>query len=285
MADELPTHGDRQDVPADNDESWFAALKTAYREADADNAGIIAAGVAYYAFLAIVPLLGAMVMGYGLFADPAEVAEHARALAGTLPQAAAELITGQLEAAATAATGTKGLGLLLAIAIAVFGARSGALAIVQALDIAYDLDEERSFVRQNLLALAMTVGAALGLGLLASVVAAASVLDGLAGRVASFAVMFAATVGGALVIYRYVPNRAPPPWKWQLPGAILFAAAIIVLTFGFSLYVANFGSYNATYGSLGAVVVLLTWLYLASYALLIGAELNAPSEHTEARRA
>ena len=277
-------HSDRKDVPADRDEGWFNALKIAYSEANRDNAGIIAAGVAYYAFLAIVPLLAAMVMGYGLFADPETVAQNARTLAGTLPQDAADLINGQLEAAAEAATGAKGLGLVLALGIALLGARGGATALIQALNIAYDIEDQRSFLRKNLMALGMTVGAAIGAIMVVLSITATALLGGLGGKVASLLVTFGFAVLGAALIYRFAPHRSPPPLRHQLPGAIFFAIAIVVLTAGFGFYVANFGSYNATYGSLGAVVVLLTWLYLSAYALLFGAELNAPSEHTETRR-
>ena len=277
-------HGDRKDVPADRDANWFAAVKRAYTEANKDNAGIVAAGVAYYAFLAIVPLLAAMVMSYGLFADPATVASHAEALAGTLPSDAAELINGQLESAVTSATGTKGLGLVIALGIAILGARGGANALIQALNIAYDIEDERGFVRKNVLALVMTVGAAVGLIVMVSVVTAASVVDGFLGRAISFIIMFAFFAGGAALVYRIAPNRDAPAFKYQVPGAIFFAFFIVLLTAAFSFYVANFGSYNATYGSLGAVVVLLTWLYLAAYTLLLGAELNAPSEQTNTVR-
>ena len=278
MNDQGPAHGDRKDIAARHNEGWFAALKSAWIQADKDNAGIVAAGVAYYAFLAIVPLLGALVLTYGLVADPQTVAQHAQTLAGTLPQSAADLITEQLEAATQTASGTKGLGLILALAIALFGARKGAGAIVKALDIAYDLDDERSFLKKTLLALLITLGAILGLGLVAGAVTVTGMLSGMLAKVASYLVIFASAVLGGWALYRFAPDRDPPAPHFQLPGAVFFALAALLLTIGFGFYVANFGSYNATYGSLGAVVVLLTWLYLTAYALLIGAELNAPAE-------
>ena len=278
---EIPAHADRKDVPPDCDETWVEALKRSYAETTRDNAGIVAAGVAYYAFLAFVPLLAAMVMAYGLFADPATVADHAEALAGSLPRDAADLVIGQLESATQAATGTKGFGLVIALGVAIFGARGGAVALIDSLNIAYDIKEARSFLRKNLLALGMTLGAIVGLVAVVTTITLVSVLDGLLGRIASFLVTFGFAVLGAGLAYRIAPHRDPPSFRCQLPGALFFATAIAILTAVFSLYVANFGSYNATYGSLGAVVVLLTWLYLAAYALLFGAELNAPSEHTE----
>ncbi len=279
-AADIDAHSDRKDVPPDDNDSWLGAFKSAYAETNRDNAGIVAAGVAYFAFLALVPLLAAMVMGYGLFADPATVSSHTQALAGSLPGDAADLIIGQLEAATQAATGTKGLGLLVALMVAIFGARGGANALIKALNIAYDIEDERSFLRKNALALLMTLGAIIGLVLVVTTVTLVSVWEGVGGRIAGFLVTFVFATFGAAILYRIAPHRDPPSFRFQMPGALFFAAAIALLTALFSFYVANFGTYNATYGSLGAVVVLLTWLYLAAYALLFGAELNAPSEHT-----
>lgn len=282
MTSGIPAQADKRGAgrPA---RGWIAALKTAWNEAERDNLGIVAAGVAYYGFLAIVPMLGAFVLVYGLIADPQTVAAHARVLAGNLPQSAAELIAGQLEAATETASGTKGLGLVVALAIAQFGARKGAGAIVTALDIAYDLEERRGFVRANLVALAITAGAVAGLAIVGAVLAATGPLMGGLAKLAGYLVVFFAASGGAWLLYRYAPDRAPPPAVRQVPGAILFAVGALAGTVVFGIYVANFGSYNATYGSLGAVIVLLTWLYLTAYMLLLGAELNAPAERPSPR--
>ena len=261
---------------------WFAALKSAWREADRDNLGIVAAGVAYYAFLAIVPLLASFVLIYGLVADPETVARHAAALAGNLPNAAAELIGDQLESATETASGVKGLGLVAALAVALFGARKGAGAIVTALDIAYGLDNRRGLVKSNLVAVAITGGAVIGLALVGAALAVTGLLEGLPAKLAGYAVVFVAAVAGSWALYRFAPDRAPPAPARQLPGALLFAVSASAGTLLFGAYVANFSSYNATYGSLGAVIVLLTWLYLTAYALLLGAELNAPAERDHA---
>ena len=277
MTKVIPAQADKRGAGKSR-RGWLSALKTAWKEAGRDNLGIVAAGVAYYGFLAIVPMLAAFVLIYGLVADPQTVASHAEALAGRLPQSAADLITDQLEAATQSASGTKGLGLIAALAIALFGARKGAGAIVIALDIAYDLEDRRGFVKSNLVALAITTGAIMGLALVGASLAAAGLLAGLFAKLAGYAVVFVAAVGGAWLLYRYAPDRDPPPAIRQLPGAILFALGALAGTILFGFYVSNFASYNATYGSLGAVVVLLTWLYLTAYVLLLGAELNAPAE-------
>lgn len=281
----MTAHSDKKHATDnDNPQGWFAALKLAGTEAGKDNAGLISAGVAYYTFLAIVPLLAAMVLVYGLVVDAETVARHAQAIAGALPQSAAGLITDQLESVTESEAGKKGLGLLIAVAVALFGARKAAGSIMLALDIAYDLEDRRSFIRRNLLALLITLGAIVGFALVGGAVAATGLLEGFAGKLASYVVICAAGVGSALLLYRYAPYREAPHWHHQLPGAVFFGVVWMLLTVLFGIYVANFGSYNATYGSLGAVVVLLTWLYLTAYVLLIGAELNAPAERDHHRQ-
>ena len=267
--------------------SFFNRLKRAWTASGRDSISILAAGVAYYAFLAMVPLLAAIVLTYGLIADPAMVAQHIGTLATNLPQAAAEVIGGQLESVVETSGTAKGLGLLLAIALALFGARNGAGAVIRAISIAFNDTRHRDFLRANLLALAITVGAIVGMGLAAAAMAATAAISDLIpslsgagellGQTATYAIL--ATVGafGAALLYRRVPNDTNPSFRDVLPGALVASVGLVILTLAFGFYVANFGSYNATYGSLGAVVVLLTWLYLSAYVLLFGAEIAAVS--------
>ncbi|NNC53140.1 MAG: YihY/virulence factor BrkB family protein [Erythrobacter sp.] len=253
----------------------FADLKAAWSAGSDNNISLIAAGIAHYALLALVPALGALVLGYGVFADPETVAGHIRALSESLPDAAAGLIGDQLRNVSEGADEAKGFGLLVSIAIALFGARSAARALMTGLNIAFHAGEERGFVRGNLVALAITIGGIVGLALMGGASAAIAVLAGLAGSILGFIVLAAAATGGAAVLYRFVPNKPSPEWSAILPGAVLFAIGWIVATAAFAFYAANFGSYNATYGSLGAVVVLITWFYATALLLLLGAELAA----------
>ncbi len=263
-------------------------LKRAFAAAGEDNIALLAAGVSYYAFLAMVPLLAAVVLVYGLFADPAMVADHLRTLAERLPQSAAQLIGGQLQAMVETSGTAKGFGLLLALAVALFGARNGAGALVTAISLAFNDDEQRGLLRATALALAITLGAIVVLGLVVGVLALATSLTGEsgAGRTIAQALAYGllATIGtlGAAWMYRRVPNCSSPRFRQVLPGAVFASVAVALLTAGFGFYVANFGSYNATYGSLGAVIVLLTWLYLSAYALLFGAEVAAVCVQDEA---
>ncbi|MBA2466408.1 MAG: YihY/virulence factor BrkB family protein, partial [Sphingomonas sp.] len=273
--------------------AWKEVAIRTWRESSKDNIGIVAAGVAFYGFLALVPLLGAMVLTYGMVAEPQSVIDHMQSLTRVMPADVAELIGGQLMNVVQTSGGKKGLGLLLALAIALWGARNAAGSIVTALNIAYEEEEKRGFLKVTLLALAMTVAAVL-MALLA--VAASSVLGylhhflpdtgpvGLAvWKVLTFALLAAAAAGAVAALYRYGPSREKARWTWITPGSAFAALGWLLLTLGFGFYVANFGNYNATYGSLGAAIVLLTWLYLSSYVLLFGAEMNSELEHQTAR--
>jgi len=273
--------------------AWRQVAMRTWREAGQDNISLVAAGVAFYGFLAIAPLLAAFVLAYGLAADPARVVEDMRDLTALMPADAAALIGEQLMAVVRTSAEKKGAGLFLALGLAVFGARNGAAAIITALNIAYEETETRNLLRTNLLALAITV-AALMLGMLSLyAVAALGHLERMlpeapswliaAGKIGAYALLLLAGAAGAATLYRYAPNRATARWVWLTPGSIGAASLWLILTIGFGLYVSGFGNYGATYGSLSAVVVLLTWLYLSSYVLLLGAELNSELEHQTAR--
>ena len=274
-------------------QGWKEVLLRTWREAGDDNVGLVAAGVAFYGFLALVPLLGATVLSYGLVADPSTVVRNMKGLTSVMPGDAAKLVGEQLMNVVRTSGTKKGLGLLVALAIALFGARSGAGSVVTALNIAYEEKEKRGFVMLNLLSLGITA-AAVAVAIVAVIaIAALGHLEKLvpgapgfvlaAGKIASYALLVLGGAAAAATLYRYGPSRKKAQWVWLTPGSMLAALLWMVVTLGFGVYVAKFGSYNATYGSLGAVVVLRTWLYLSSYVLLFGAELNSELEHQTAR--
>lgn len=272
---------------------WWDALKRSWAEMGKDNLSLIAAGVAFYGFSAMVPLLAATVLVYGLVARPETVLRQMEALTELLPAEAASLIGEQLMNVVASAEGKKGLGLLLALAIALWGATKGAGAIVTALNIAYEEEEGRGFVKRTLLNLAIVLGAVLGLIVAVGTITTLSHLERLIpgapavlvwiGKLVSWLALAGLVAAGAATLYRYGPDRDKAKWSWLTPGSIAAALGIGLLTVAFSIYVANFGNYNATYGSLGAVVVLLTWLYLSALVLLLGAELNSELEHQTER--
>jgi membrane protein len=256
----------------------IASLRSGWSRAGDGNVGIIAAGVAYYGFLALVPLIAAAILTYGLVVDPATIAAHGANLARTLPDAAGELVAQQFASVAESRGGASGLGLAAAIALSLIGARVAAGALITALDIAFGADGGRGFLKANLLALAITLAAVIGLGLVAAALTLATTgLAGNAGALASFAVIGMAGYGGAALAYRIVPDVPAIPAAAARRGAALFAAGWLAASAGFGLYASNFANYNATYGSLGAVVVFLTWLWLSAWLLLLGAHVAAVS--------
>ena len=277
------------DSPADlPPRAWKDIALAAWKEAGDDNLELVSAGVAFYAFLAFVPLLTAFVLSYGLIAEPASVVGHMQALTSVMPQNAAEIIGEQLMNMTEEGGAKKGLGLLVAVAIALYGATKGATSIMTALNIAYDVEEERGFFARMGMAFAMTAGAVVTLFLAILAISAMNFLEHLLPQLSgvtdvALKILFWAAAAGAVVlllalIYRYGPNRPDADWRWITPGSALATVAWLVATAGFGFYVSNFGNYNATYGSLGAVIVFLTWLYLTAYIVLLGAELNSELE-------
>lgn len=270
---------------------WKDILIRTWREASTDNIGLVAAGVAFYAFLAIVPLLGATVLTYGLIASPRTVLTNVGSLAQILPSDIATLIARQLLEIVEASSGKKGLGVLIALAVALFGARNAAGSIIIALNIAYEEEEKRGFFKVTALALAITASAVV-LALLA--MAAIGLLQfigqllpnapllALVSKLVTPVVVAIAAGAAAAALYRYGPSRENARWSWLTPGSLFSAVGWLAATAGFGVYVTRFGNYNATYGSLGAVVALLTWIYLSAYIFLFGGELNSEIEHQTA---
>ncbi len=273
--------------------TWWAVLKRSWAEANDDNIGLIAAGTAFYAFAAIVPLLGSVVLIYGLVADTETVVANIRALFAVLPADAATVIGEQLATVVGTSEGKKGFGLVIAIALALYGASKGASSIVTALNIAYEEKETRGFFALYILAFSITAGAVLlaltaalstaAFALLDSLIPAAPavIISGL--RLVSYLVLASLAVTAAACLYRFGPNRKHAKWAWLTPGSLAATLIWLAATIGFGFYVANFGNYGATYGSLSAVIVLLTWLWLSAYVFLLGAELNAELERQTQR--
>lgn len=259
---------------------WKDVLVRTWKESGDDNVGLLAAGVAFYLFLAFVPLLASAVLTYGLVADPQTVAEHIQTLARTLPREAAAIVADQLKAITGEKSGSHGFGLLLAIGLAIYGASKGAGAIVKALNIAYEVKESRGFIKRTALALLMTVGLVVVVLFGATAISALAFIEHLLPfsspivhtvlQILLWAVAAAVVGLGLALVYRYAPNRPDAPWAWITPGSAAATLLWLLASFAFGLYVSNFGNYNATYGSLGGVVVFLTWLYLSAYIVLRG---------------
>lgn len=266
---------------------WSAATAT-WRAMGEDNIGLIAAGAAFYAFSSIAPVLAACVLSYGLIASPETVQAHIRALFAALPADVAGLIGGQLDTVSSGSAGKKGLGLFVALALALYGGSKAASSMMTALNIALQLPERRGFVRGNLAALGIVAGGVLlmlaGIGASTATAFLSSLLPHAPGVVltaiglSGYALMALIAVTGASALFRFGPSRGGSlrrdPMRWGTPGAVLATALWLAATMGFGQYVAHFGNYGATYGALSSIVVVLTWLWLSIYAFLLGAELD-----------
>ena len=272
---------------------WKEIAGRTWRQTWIDNVGLVAAGVAFYGFLALVPLLGLIVMAYGLVAEPQTVVRNMQALTDILPNNVALFIGEQLLSAVETAKETKGLGILVALAFAFYGGSNGAGAIITALNIAYQEREKRSLTRFYLIALAMTLVAVVFAVLALAATAAIAYLEELlpeasgltvaVSKAVAYVALLLIAAGIAATLYRYAPSREDARWEWITPGSLFTALTWVLLTLGFGYYVTNVADYNATYGSLGAVIALLTWMYLSAYVFVIGAELNSEIEHQTAK--
>ncbi|MBY8823288.1 YihY/virulence factor BrkB family protein [Sphingomonas colocasiae] len=268
--------------------AWWQILKRVWFETGKDNVSLVSAGVAFFAFLSFVPLIGAAVLIYGIAADPASIAGYMSDLFSLMPADVASIVARQLQDMVATASSTKGWALLFAIITSVYGAMRASSGLIMALNIAYEERETRGFFHLNLVTLVFTIGfIASGVALIcvsALLVAMEALLEGqpiLLVWIARAAVWLLAGAGMSFMVavtFRYAPDRARAKWVWITPGSLLMTLGGLLLTTGFSAYVAHFGSYNATYGALGAVVVFLLWLYLLAYLLCVGAELNAELE-------
>lgn len=263
---------------------WWSIAKATWAEASKDNLSLIASGVAFYGFLAFVPTLAAVVLSYGLFAEPDQVAQHISALAGIMPDEAAQLIGRQLNDMVETASSEVGIGLFFSLALALYGTMKGAGSIVTALNIVFEVEETRSFIWNAVVSIAVAAGM-IGIFILASVAISVftilrSLLPDMGGALQTafqigFWLLAAWAVRCAIsALYRFAPSRPPCPESWLKAGSAFATVGWIAATAGFAFYVRNFGSYNATYGALGAVVIFLTWLFLSAYIILLGAELN-----------
>ncbi len=270
------------EIPA---RGWFQIAKRGWAEAKTDQVPLLAAGVAFKAFLALFPALLALVLIYGLVADPSTIASQVGNLTSALPADARSLITDQLQSL-SANSGKAGIGAVVSILIALWSTSGGVGNMVTAVNIAYDEDDDRSFVKKRLIALALTVGAIVFMVLMLALVAAVpAILTQVDNSLLEFGlqavrwILTVVVISAALaVLYRVAPDRDAPKMRWVSVGAAVATVLWLIASVGFSQYVAHFGKYAKTYGALAGVVVVLLWLWLTCYAILLGAEINAEAE-------
>ena len=271
----------RRDMP-----STRSNVLTAWKQASSRQAPLLAAGVAFYAFLSLFPAMIAAILTYGLVASPETVARQSADIADALPADAASLITGQLDSLVSTSSDSLGIGLVFAVALALYSASGGIGNLVTAINSMFGLGETRGFIKRKLLALGLTLGAIIFLAMVVGLVAAApAVFDAIdivpgvrAGlEAARWIVLIGAVVVAIGVLFRLAPNRTSET-RLVSKGVLVASAMWLLVSVGFSLYVDNFGRYGKTYGALAGVVVLLLWLWIGLYAILLGASIEAVRE-------
>lgn len=252
----------------------------------------LGAGMIFYSLLAIFPALAALVAVYGLFSDPTAIVNHLDQVSGILPGGAIDVAKDQLTRVASKGSQTLGLTFAIGLAVSLWSANAAMKALFDTLNIIYGEREKRGFVKLNAVSLCFTVGGiafvllALG-GIVVIPVALKYVglsdFADLLLRIARWPAMFVAVSLALAVIYRYGPSRQTPRWRWVTWGSALAALLWIAASGLFSWYAASFGKFNETYGSLGAVIGFMMWLWISAIVILIGAELDAEMEHQTVR--
>ena len=269
--------------------AWMEIARLLYGAIGQHRVMSIAAGVTFFALLAMFPAVAALVSIYGIFADPGTIRAHLDDLASILPSGVIEVIGDQLTRVASGGKTTLGATFLFTLGLSLWSANAGMKALFDALNIVYDAQERRGLVKLNLISLAFTGGALLILLLAIAAIVVLPValelaglesLGGMMAMIARWPGLYAVVALG-LVIYRYGPDRDRAQWRWITWGSGLAAALWILVSILFSWYAANFGAYNKTYGSLGAVVGFMTWLWISCMVILAGAEVDAMMERLD----
>ena len=266
---------------------WKDILLRTKDEIAEDHVSLIAAGVAFYALLAIFPGIAAMMAIAGLVVQPSFIADQINQIAAVMPKEAAQIVIDQAIAIAGSREGGLGLAAVVGIILALWSASAGMSSMMEGLNVAYDEEEKRGFVKRTFVRLALTIGVIIGFLLTAlAMVAVPAILHfvplgGLSDTLimlVRWPIVAAIAVVGLAIMYRYGPSRDHPEWKWVTPGAIAAVVLWLVASVAFAFYVRNFGSYNETFGSLGGVVIMLMWLWISAYIVLLGGELDSEME-------
>jgi membrane protein len=270
---------------------WKDILWRTYERSGEDRLLAIAAGVVFFALLAVFPAITALVSCYGLFADPSTIGNNLQTLALMLPEGSFQIVQDQIARVLAKGNTSLGATFLFGLALALWSANAGVKAVIDALNIVYEEREKRGFIRLNLLSLAFTIGGIAALLLMVGAVVALPLLldhlwlgsqSKLIVSLVRWPLLLAMLLLALAILYRFGPSRREAQWKWLSVGAV---AATLLWIAGSSLlswYLSNFGNYDATYGSLGAAIGLMMWMWMSAIIVLCGAELNSEIEHQTA---
>ena len=267
---------------------WKSIILAVYRSMDEDRVLAVAAGVTFYSLLAIFPAIGAIVSLYGLFADPLTIRDTLNAMSTMLPGGALDIVGEQIQRVSSAGSGKLGVTFVTGLLLALWGANAGIKALFDAVNVAYGKREERGFFKLNLISLTFTlVGVVLALTILGGVVILPHAIQylgvdssvDLALRYGRWPIIWLVVAFALSLLYRFGPTDSlNPKWKWITWGSAIASLLWLVASILFSWYTANFGSYNETYGSLGAAIGFMTWLWLSATVIILGAEINSEIE-------
>ncbi len=265
--------------------SWKRIAQRTLREFTADRIPAVAAGSAFYALLALFPALAVFVSLFGLVGDLQGAQREIADFQGLLPAGGVSVLTEQITRLAVTSHASLGATFLISLLLSVWTSNAGMKGLIGGLNVAYECKETRNFFVLNLVSLTFTAGALLfSIAAMAAVVAAPEVLSWLGLRAWASAsllrwpALFVVAVCGLSILYRFAPSRPRARWRWITPGGVLAAVAWMGMSVAFSFYVGRFGTYDRTYGSLGAIVGFMTWIWLSLTIVLAGAEFNSELE-------
>jgi membrane protein len=276
---EIPTRG------------WKDVLWRTYEQVGEDRLLAVAAGVVFYGLLALFPAITALVSSYALFADPKTISDHLSFVADTLPAGTFTIVREQVERVLSKGETKLGFAFGLSLLLSLWSANGGVKAIIDALNVVYDEKEERGVFKLNIVSLAFTLGGLIAILMAIGLVVAAPLAMSFIGlgqigelmlRYGRWPALAVIILVGLAVLYRFAPSRRAPKWEWVSVGSVLAAAAWLLGSAALSYYLANFAGYDATYGSLGAAIGLMMWMWMSTIVILVGAELNSELEHQTA---
>jgi membrane protein len=279
--------GSQQAARVASSRRWKDILLAVFKGISEDRIFLVAAGVTFYAILSLFPGIGAIVSIYGLFANPTTIAGHLNTLSGVAPSGATEVLNGELTRLANQKGTTLGLGFAISLVVGLWFSNSGMTGLFDALNAVYEEKERRNLVKYYATTLTFTAGAiVLVLISMAIIVAVPVVLNFIPNasitaillEVVRWPLVFVLVAGAIAIAYRYAPCRGSPQWRWILWSAAAAGLVWLGVSALFSWYVASFGSYNKTYGSLGAIFGFMTWMWISMVVVLIGAKLNSELE-------
>ncbi|MFC3168562.1 MULTISPECIES: YihY/virulence factor BrkB family protein [Paracoccus] len=266
---------------------WMAIAKSTFGQIGTDRVTAVAGGITFFGLLSLFPAITALVSIYGLVADPATISGHLDMLQSFLPQGALEIIRGQVESITSSPGTALSLAGIAGLLVAFYSANGGMKALLSALNVAFFQTETRGFLRLNLVSMAFTLGGIVMIILMLGIIAVIPILLQMLPLTSTtstwvglirWPIMFGVLILALAALYRWGPDAPDSRWRWISPGAVLAAVGLVLTSILFSWYAANFANYNETYGSLGAVIALMMWLWFASTVVLVGAEVNSEIE-------